>query len=373
MLATIAKDIETHQTEQEQSEKSKGRKSSLDSQDSAASDHGQIREQEGFDLDQMVSEYRAMRASVLRLWSHAALGNIEADDLQQMTRFNEAIDQAITESTARFNAVVNQQRELFLAAFGHDLRTPLSTIVMSAEHLLASHTQTIDEQYRGALTRILNSGTRMKQMINDLLDFTMTRMNGGLHISRAAMDFGVVVRRIVDELEGLYPACLFQVSTAGDLNGAWDEVRIGQLVANLIMNAVHHGSSNTPIIITVQGEPNELRLVVHNVGPLIAADHLSDIFEPLKRGKPEQDTQQGTPSHLGLGLYIARLLMASKFVGVRFSQALRAALPIYVVFLATITFAIYFPSIVLWLPKQVIPESVGCFKSPSGTGYICPK
>jgi len=69
----------------------------------------------------------------------------------------------------------------------------------------------------------------------------------------------------------------------------------------------------------------------------------------------------------------ARLLMASKFVGVRFSQALRAALPIYVVFLATITFAIYFPSIVLWLPKQVIPESVGCFKSPSGTGYICPK
>ena len=67
------------------------------------------------------------------------------------------------------------------------------------------------------------------------------------------------------------------------------------------------------------------------------------------------------------------LLMASKFIGVRFSQALRAALPIYVVFLATITFTIYFPKIVLWLPKQVIPESVGCFKNPSGLGYICPK
>jgi C4-dicarboxylate transporter DctM subunit len=66
------------------------------------------------------------------------------------------------------------------------------------------------------------------------------------------------------------------------------------------------------------------------------------------------------------------LLMASKFVGVRFSQAIRAALPIYVVFLITIGFTIYFPSIVLWLPKQVIPESVGCFKNPSGTGYICP-
>ncbi len=67
------------------------------------------------------------------------------------------------------------------------------------------------------------------------------------------------------------------------------------------------------------------------------------------------------------------LLMASKFVGVRFSQALRAALPIYVVFLVTIAFTIYFPSVVLWLPKQVIPASVGCFKAPDGPGYICPK
>ncbi|HEX9464208.1 MAG TPA: TRAP transporter large permease, partial [Alphaproteobacteria bacterium] len=66
------------------------------------------------------------------------------------------------------------------------------------------------------------------------------------------------------------------------------------------------------------------------------------------------------------------LLMASKFVGVRFSHALRAALPIYVVFFATIAFTIYFPAVVLWLPKHVIPESVGCFKSPSGPGYICP-
>ena len=64
--------------------------------------------------------------------------------------------------------------------------------------------------------------------------------------------------------------------------------------------------------------------------------------------------------------------MASKFIGVRFSQALRAALPIYVVFLATIGFAIYFPKVVLWLPKQFLPQSVGCFPHPSGTGWICP-
>ena len=66
------------------------------------------------------------------------------------------------------------------------------------------------------------------------------------------------------------------------------------------------------------------------------------------------------------------LLMASKFVDVRFSLALRAACPIYIVFFATLAFTIYFPSVVLWLPKQVLPASVGCFHSPSGVGYICP-
>jgi C4-dicarboxylate transporter DctM subunit len=106
------------------------------------------------------------------------------------------------------------------------------------------------------------------------------------------------------------------------------------------------------------------------------------IFMPLVNAL----TQVGdiNPVHMGVVLiatlafglitppYGLVLLMASKFVGVRFPQALRAALPIYAVFLFTITFTIFFPKVVLWLPKQVLPESVGCFKSPAGTGYICP-
>jgi C4-dicarboxylate transporter, DctM subunit len=70
--------------------------------------------------------------------------------------------------------------------------------------------------------------------------------------------------------------------------------------------------------------------------------------------------------------YGLALLMASKFVGVRFSRGLKASLPIYVIFFGTIAFTIFFPNVILWLPKHVLPESVGCFKSPSGTGYICP-
>ena len=70
--------------------------------------------------------------------------------------------------------------------------------------------------------------------------------------------------------------------------------------------------------------------------------------------------------------YGLALLMASKFVGVRFSSALRASVPIYVVFFAVIAFTIFLPDAVLFLPKTLFPESVGCFKAPGGAGYICP-
>jgi tripartite ATP-independent transporter DctM subunit len=70
--------------------------------------------------------------------------------------------------------------------------------------------------------------------------------------------------------------------------------------------------------------------------------------------------------------YGLALLMASKFVGIKFSKAMLASLPIYVVFFIAIAFTIFFPDIVLWLPKTFLPQSVGCFPNPNGTGYICP-
>src|SRR5438477_4446269 len=71
--------------------------------------------------------------------------------------------------------------------------------------------------------------------------------------------------------------------------------------------------------------------------------------------------------------YGLSLLVASKYVGVGFGKALVRSLPLYIVFLLTIAFCVFFPDAVLWLPKQLLPESVGCFKSPTGVGYICPQ
>ena len=66
------------------------------------------------------------------------------------------------------------------------------------------------------------------------------------------------------------------------------------------------------------------------------------------------------------------LLVASKFVGLPFNKALVRSLPLYAVFLVTISFVVLFPEVVLWLPKQFLPQSVGCFPNPSGSGFICP-
>ena len=70
--------------------------------------------------------------------------------------------------------------------------------------------------------------------------------------------------------------------------------------------------------------------------------------------------------------YGLSLLVASKFVGVPFGRAMIRSLPLYVVFFVAIAFAVLFPKVVLFLPKMFLPESVGCFRNPSGTGYICP-
>lgn len=118
------------------------------------------------------------------------------------------------------------------------------------------------------------------------------------------------------------------------------------------------------------------------VGDFIDAIPAIIIFMPIIT-----DLTQSTninPVHMGVviittlafGLitppYGLALLMASKFVGVRFGKAMFASLPIYVIFFAAIAFCIFFPEVVLWLPKQLLPESVGCFKNPNGAGYLCP-
>ena len=119
------------------------------------------------------------------------------------------------------------------------------------------------------------------------------------------------------------------------------------------------------------------------VGDFMDAVPAIIIFMPIINALTELG--QINPVHMGVvivttlafGLitppYGLSLLMASKFVGVSFMKAVVRSLPLYLVFFTTIAFCIFFPKVVLFLPKTFLPESVGCFKNPSGVGYICPQ
>jgi len=133
MLEAIATDLDTFQSAADQDQKAKGKAPRRATEDTAAEVHAGLREVHGFTMDQLLSEYRALRASVLRLWIEA-FPSPDRTNLVDIMRFNEAIDQATAEATARFTRELRHSRDLFLAVLGHDLRNPLNSIALSAHH-----------------------------------------------------------------------------------------------------------------------------------------------------------------------------------------------------------------------------------------------
>ena len=121
MLMDIVTDLGTPQTKRQQSDKSKGIESA-NTNKKASADHGTERLESGFDIGEIVSEFRALRASVLALWSKSD-AKFEQGDIEDITRFNEAIDQAITESITSYSTQKEVQSRLFstVLSTSHDL------------------------------------------------------------------------------------------------------------------------------------------------------------------------------------------------------------------------------------------------------------
>lgn len=302
MLKTISADLRTPQTKAEQAEKSKGNaEPAPEAADTPAEVHGAGRAESGFTLGEMVSEYRALRASVIRLWTKVN-GNLTGADLEDLMRFNEAIDQALAESTTRYTQDLDRSKELFIAILGHDLRTPLGAVVMSSQFML--DTSELKEPHLTLTTRILRSARRMNRMVGDLLDFTRSRLGSGIPIVRREMDMVTVARHAVEEMADAQPDSVLELNAPGEVRGEWDAGRIEQLLANLLANAVQYGSPKTPISVVVQGEEKEVVLRVDNRGPAIPTSELDGLFDPLKRFKSHEVRARGS-SNLGLGLYIA--------------------------------------------------------------------
>ena len=307
MLTVIAEDLRTPQGKREQSEKSKGNAQALDpNEQTAAEKHGAGRAESGFTTDQMVSEYRALRASVIRLWTKAQ-GEIVPADLEDLTRFNEAVDQSLAESITRYTQDLDQSKELFLAILGHDLRNPLDAIRMSSSFML--ETQELKEPHLTLTSRIASSATRMNNLVGDLLDFTRSRLGGGIPIVRADMNMGKAVHDVVDEIKAAHPRRTIQVDARGTLDGKWDCARMTQVLTNLIRNALEHGSERSIVAVHVQGDDKEVTIAVHNRGPAIPAEQLNGLFNPMKSQEATGSLTSSGSGNLGLGLYIAERIV----------------------------------------------------------------
>ena len=295
LLDCIADDMKTSQSGHQQAQKSKGRDPG-GALSRVGKKHAIDRLEGGLTLDQLVSEYRALRASVLRLWEETQL-----EEEGEITRFNEAIDETLAESALWYSSRMAHTREQFLDILGHDLRNPLAAIIAGAT--LLTRSESVDVAAVGLATRILNSAGRMNRMVSDLLDLTRTRLGAGIPVTPKPMDLTPVCEQVIAELEVAHPDCQLHFEPKGDLQGAWDSDRLSQVISNLVANGLQYGCEDGAVTVAAKGHGEEIVLTVHNEGPPISESAIKKIFEPMVR-QPAQSGDKNT-SGLGLGLHIA--------------------------------------------------------------------
>ncbi|SIR14245.1 GAF domain-containing protein [Pseudomonas sp. B10] len=189
-------------------------------------------------------------------------------------------------------------REQFIAVLGHDLRTPLSAIRMSAD-LLDSKVE--DKRSRTLLSAIRTSSVRMGVLIENILDFARGRLGSGIPVQRKLVDdLQQTLRQTLEEIQVAYPQAKFIDSLEVPAGVYCDPLRISQLLSNLLGNAVTHGSIAEPILLKAFAEGDEIVISLTNQGTPIPPALMPLLFEPFSRSEAGQ-RHEG----LGLGLYIA--------------------------------------------------------------------
>ncbi|MGT2471845.1 sensor histidine kinase [Paraburkholderia terrae] len=304
ILVRIAADMREPQTAAQQKAKSRGERPDPKCDfNLVAHQHADDRLSQGYGINDVVAEYRALRASVLRRWLQKPQDDVA---FLEMIRFNEAIDQMLAESVRQYAQRTERIRDLFAGVLAHDLRSPLGAILNSADVLLRDDGLSVFSAR--AVANAQRGAMRMKRMIDDLFIFTRTRLGDVLPVDFTPQDMGRICNDAADEVRAAYPDARIEVRLTGELAGRWDGARIGQLVVNLLVNAVQHGSGE--VRVSAVGHSEQVTLAVSNEGSPIPARALPTLFDPLTRASPSP-ARSGAASGMGLGLYICRCIARS--------------------------------------------------------------
>lgn len=302
MLEAVVIDMSASQSPGEQIEKSEGHGTGKHSDgiDSAALLHALSRVDSGFDIVKLVAEFRAMRAAVSRIWTDSS-PVVDARQIEEMLRFNEAIDQLVAASVSAFSERVERSRSIFLGMIGHDMRQPLQTINILVEML--SHSASQSSEIGTVQEHMKLASSQLTALLSDLLDFNTGQVGAEMPIRREPADLTLISHHLVSGFRVAHPAKDIRLEMSGDLTGEWDNTRMRQLITNLVSNAIVHGAGKS-IHVALRGNQESVEIEVRNWGPPIPAEALPNLFNPMVRlAKDEVSRPHGS---IGLGLYICR-------------------------------------------------------------------
>jgi len=308
ILRATVDDMRAKQSRAEQSAKSHGDggpSAHADRLDTASDQHGAGRVGSGFKLKEVLAEYRALRASVVRLWRESR-SDPDARDVDDIIRFDESIDQSLARAVGSFTDRADQSRRLFLAILGHDLRSPLNAVKLWGQFLTRPDRAAADVAEAG---RDVVAGVPvMDRMIADLLDFTAAGLGAEMPLTRRPTDLHALCGEVVAEVRTSHPARVLRCETEGDPTGEWDASRLRQVLSNLLVNAVRHGAE-APVEVRVAGDADAATVAVHNAGPPIPPGAMPGLFDPLRRIAADPPGKHG--GRVGLGLFIAHQVVTA--------------------------------------------------------------
>ena len=187
-------------------------------------------------------------------------------------------------------------REQFIAVLGHDLRTPLGSILLGTDMLKLKHP---DPATAPVVERIRRSALRMAALVDDVVDFTRGRMGTGIAMNLREAELDKTLEQVVDEMRGLYPQRAIAAAIAPSFCPQCDPERIAQLLSNLLKNALVHGSEHAAVEVHAAVVGDEFVLTVTNEGRELPQSVIDGLFKPYWRAASRSGSEG-----LGLGLYI---------------------------------------------------------------------